>query len=80
MAEDKKIAGHVLWHMDAGTFCDLWEEFVKRNAETEKERMEIVMEFANAGKFKAVNMTNRSKKQIIEDYKKHYNVLDKTEF
>lgn len=52
------------------------EEFFKRcdarEAVTEKERTEILIEMAKEGWIASVTQTNRTKEQYVEDLKKNY--------
>jgi hypothetical protein len=68
-----------IFQMSVDTALEFWERVVARNAQTEEERQDILIELVQEGKVDAVSKTNRSKEQILKDAKKNYgNVLNLT--
>ena len=57
---------------------EFWKRVIERNASTEKERADILVEMANEGLMLSVSETNRSKEAYITDLKKEFRVLDVT--
>lgn len=59
------------------------QEFYARcllfRAETEQERIAVLVEMANEGWVDSVSQTGRTKQQYIEDMSKEFTVLDLTE-
>jgi hypothetical protein len=45
-------------------------------ADTEKERCQILLAMAKMGYISSVSVTSRSIDKVVEDYSKHFNVLD----
>lgn len=73
--ENKDNKKTFAFRMDVDTALEFFERTKERGAETEEERIKILLELANEGKMKNIIMTSRTKEQIIEDYEKHYNIL-----
>lgn len=60
-------------------YADTWMEFFKRcmdrKAETEEERVKILIELAQEGRMKSVTATNKTKEEYIRDKAKHFRVM-----
>jgi len=63
------------FHGSADTFLKFFEEVQKRGLETEEERVKLLLEMMEEGEKISTWHTERSKEQIVEDYRKHGNVL-----
>jgi len=59
------------------------EEFFLRvmllTEDNEKNRLALLKQMAKEGKVDAMYSTERTKQQIVDDYKRHFDVLDYTE-
>lgn len=76
MAEEE-MKKHLLFQMDIDTAIEFWERVVKEKANTEEERINILMDLAKQNKLKSISQTNRTHDEIVADYKKHYDdVID----
>lgn len=58
---------------------EFWNLVAERKAETEEERIAILLEMAEEGKIDNVFQTKRTKEQYIKDISREQNVLDLTE-
>jgi len=54
---------------------EFYTEVKKRNLNTEKERLNLLIELTKQGKIKSISKTSRSKEELIKDLSKHFNVL-----
>jgi hypothetical protein len=64
----------LIWTMDIDTLEEFYVRATERNAQTEEEKAQILLELAQEGRMKSVSSTARSKDQIISDLKKNFNV------
>ncbi len=56
-------------------FYELCDEY---QIDSEQGRTELLSYMASQGLMDSVSTTARTKQQLVEDYKKHFNVLDMT--
>ena len=74
-SKEKKVKKTLLFTMIPEIAVEFWERVNKENAQTEPERLKILMDLANEGKMNGVSVTGRSKEQVIQDYSKHFKTL-----
>lgn len=67
--------GHLMWEMNLDVLEEFYRRSIERNAESEKEKMDILLELAEEGRMNRVTATKRSKEQIIADLKKNFNAV-----
>lgn len=53
-----------------------YQACMELGAKTERERTEILLDFAKNGEIRRMQQTNRTKAQLIEDWSEHYNVKE----
>ncbi len=63
---------------DVEAFARFWQVVWELDAHTEKERSEILLDFAKHGELKRVQQTNRTKEQLIKDWSKEFTIRDIT--
>lgn len=76
MPNDKKMFVFSMVPEVAMLFYELCDEY---KLTTEDERVSLLAFLAKEGLINSVSTTNRTKEQIVADYKKHFVVLDMTE-
>ena len=64
--------GVLVWQMDLETAEEFYTRCMDRNAVTEDERVEILIELANEGRMKSVSKTDRTADQVAEDMSKKF--------
>ena len=64
--------------MSSDVAVEFWKRVVERKADTEKERVAILLELTEEGKMDAVSETQRTKEEYVEDLKKEFDVWDTT--
>ena len=64
--------------MSSDVAVEFWKRVVERKADTEKERVAILLELTEEGKMDAVSETQRNKEEYVEDLKKEFDVWDTT--
>lgn len=63
---------------DHDSALEFWRRVVEQKAETLKERNQILLEMTKEGHMKRVQSTDRTKKQLVEDWGREYSVVDLT--
>ena len=66
----------VAWTMTADTAMEFFRRCQERNANTEEERVKILIELAKEGQMTNATATNKTKKEYIEDKARHFNVME----
>lgn len=66
----------VAWTMTPDTAMEFFRRCRERGAETEKERVAILVELAQEGQMTSVTVTNKTKKEYIEDKARHFKVIE----
>lgn len=61
--------------MTAETACDIFDDFLMKEAISEEERVAIITKYVETGKVQAVSGST-TKEQLIAELSKHYSVLD----
>lgn len=72
---DDKPLKTVAWTMSVDTALEFFTRCQQRGAETEAERLEILVELASEGAIENVVATSKTKEEFIEDKAKHFKVL-----
>lgn len=65
----------IAWIMPPETAAEFFLRCHERNANTEPERVAILMELAKEGKTTSVTATKKSKDEYIADKAKHFRIL-----
>ncbi len=73
---NKKTMVYTMTPEVAQLFYQIAGEF---HLDTEEERASLLAHLASEGLMTSVSATNRSKSEIVADYRKHFEVLDLTE-
>jgi hypothetical protein len=70
----------LMFQLNVETALTFWERVMATNANTEEERQAILLNMCDEGLIKSVVGTNRTKTQIIADFKTNFgDVLDLTQ-
>lgn len=65
----------VAWTMTADTAMEFFKRCHERGANTEPERVKILIELAREGQMKSVVATKKTKEEYIKDKARHFKVL-----
>lgn len=65
----------VAWTMTADTAMEFFKRCHKRGANTEPERVKILIELAQEGQMKSVVATSKTKDEYMADKARHFKVL-----
>lgn len=65
----------VAWTMTAGTAMEFFRRCHERKANTEQERVKILIELSQEGQMKSVVATSKTKEEYIKDKSRHFKVL-----
>ena len=66
----------VAWTMTADTAMEFYKRCMDRNANTEEEKVKILVELAEEGKMDHVVATDKTKEEYIAHKAKHYNIIE----
>ena len=66
----------IVWTMTADTAMEFFQRCTDRKAETEDERMAVLVELMEEGKMTSVVATDKSKEEYIQDKAKHFKILE----
>jgi hypothetical protein len=66
----------IAWTMTADIAMEFFKRCQEREAKTEQERVEILVELAEEGKMSNVVVTKKSKDEYVKDKARHFNVLE----
>jgi len=67
-----------IFMMDVEAAMEFYERVKYLDEDTEENRTRLLLRMAKEGKISSVSSTKRTKKQVIEDYKKNFIVRDFT--
>lgn len=62
--------------MDVDTALEFYRRCIERKAETEPEKVKILIELAQEGRMKSVTATDKTRRAFIEDKARHFRVLE----
>jgi len=65
----------VAWTMTTDTAMKFFTRCQEQNAQTEEERIAILLELTQEGQMLGVTVTNKTKDEYIEDKAKHFKIL-----
>lgn len=63
--EEKKTT--VMWELDVATLEEFYKRVALKGAQTEQEKVAILIQLAKEGRIKNAFATNRTKEEIIKD-------------
>jgi len=66
----------IAWTMTVDTAMEFFKRCDERGANTEQERIAILVELAQEGQMQNVVATNKSRDEYIQEKAKHFKVLD----
>lgn len=66
---------NIAWTMTVDTALEFFHRCQERNANTEEERVKILVELAQEGKMGSVTATNKTREEYITDKAKHFKIL-----
>lgn len=65
----------IAWTMTSETAMEFFKRCQARGADTEQERIKILMELAQEGQMTSVVATGKTKDEYIKDKAKHFKIL-----
>ena len=65
----------IAWTMTADTAMEFFKRCHDRSANTEEERIKILIELAKEGQMNSVVVTDKMKEEYIDEKAKHFKVL-----